>query len=430
MSKKSRLIIESRYEDYLTERKRSSKDPKEIYRKKIKKLRGLKKYDNLDKTEFYRLHILNEENCVITADTLNKIFQKYGLDHEVQNLHLFQKAFISEAYLESNILNNDYLIKIKDVPCVKNFKKGMPLIKHIPIVVKEKKRKVIKRIANIMFDENIHTPATEQQIEKYYNYPMESLSYERLEYLGDAALHQALSKYIYLRYPEKNEGFMSKLRKGIENGKAQCAFFKKMKLCRYMIIPRYMELNGARIKHQKEMENMFEAFMGALFQETTQEEFYTFVTNFIEAEVDFTSIIGVSTNYRGDLNKICNGQNPKWTVENIEETEKNINNNGFHGKVIVRNSEGKVLHVGYGIGKSKTESFVEGAKSILAQMGKIVNLFDDDDNDVYGSASDTDSNSETESGNEEDDTDDGNNDDDVYGSASDSTGNSDDEDSD
>jgi ribonuclease-3 len=308
---------------------------------------------------------------------------------------MFQQAFITEGYLESNLLNTDYLRQIKDATCSEDPNNALPLIKHIPILLKENKRKVIKYIPSFVFDKFIHKTATQKDINSYYNYPKNSLSYERLEYLGDAALHQALSKYIYLRYQEKDEGFLSKVRKGLENGKMQCIFFKKLKLCKYMIIPRYMETRNARLEHKEQMENMFEAFMGALFQELSSDDFYKFVVNFIEKEADFTKIIGVSTDYRGDLNSICNAENPKWIVKCIEEVNKNINNDGFNGKIIVSDYNGRKLYEGFGIGKSKDASYVKAAKSILIQMGKLGNSFNENKDDVYCTASDTDSDNDS-----------------------------------
>ena len=36
--------------------------------------------------------------------------------------------------------------------------------------------------------------------------------YERLEFLGDAVLKMAASKYLFEKYPEYNEGFLTKIR--------------------------------------------------------------------------------------------------------------------------------------------------------------------------------------------------------------------------
>jgi len=55
-NRKTKLIIESRYENYLNSSEKNK----------------------LDKKEYYRMHILNEKNQLITLDILNNILKKYG----------------------------------------------------------------------------------------------------------------------------------------------------------------------------------------------------------------------------------------------------------------------------------------------------------------------------------------------------------------
>ena len=133
---KTKLIIESRYEKYISENTNDTNDTNDT--------KELKKYDKLDKKEYYRLFIINENNKLITEDVLNNVFKKYKLNHKVKNLINFQQVFITEAYLEVNILNNDFLRKIKDAECSKNPEKALPLIKHIPVIINETNRKVIQ----------------------------------------------------------------------------------------------------------------------------------------------------------------------------------------------------------------------------------------------------------------------------------------------
>ena len=42
--------------------------------------------------------------------------------------------------------------------------------------------------------------------------------YERLEFLGDAVV-SAIAKYLFERYPNENEGFLTKMRTKLVNGK-------------------------------------------------------------------------------------------------------------------------------------------------------------------------------------------------------------------
>ena len=41
--------------------------------------------------------------------------------------------------------------------------------------------------------------------------PLQDMSYERLEFLGDSILEMIVSSYLFERYPDQNEGFLSKL---------------------------------------------------------------------------------------------------------------------------------------------------------------------------------------------------------------------------
>ena len=44
------------------------------------------------------------------------------------------------------------------------------------------------------------------------------LNYERLEYLGDAVLGVIIAEFLYRQFPDRNEGFLTKMRSKIVNG--------------------------------------------------------------------------------------------------------------------------------------------------------------------------------------------------------------------
>ena len=49
--------------------------------------------------------------------------------------------------------------------------------------------------------------------------PLQDVSYERLEFLGDSLLGMIVANYLYSRFPDQNEGFLSKIRTKLVNGK-------------------------------------------------------------------------------------------------------------------------------------------------------------------------------------------------------------------
>ena len=125
------------------------------------------------------LYILNEKNIYITKKFINNLLSNYNVSRKIKNLSIFQKALTHESYLQQTI-------------DIKNNK--------IDKLVKMIQEKEIQPINDI----NLAIP-------------LQDCSYERLEFLGDSIIHAVLAEYLFNRYPDKYEGFMTKLRTKIEN---------------------------------------------------------------------------------------------------------------------------------------------------------------------------------------------------------------------
>lgn len=291
--------------------------------------------------EYYLLHILNEKNKLITKKFINNIFSKYGLNHKVNELQRFQKAFIHDSYLEKNISNIKYLRQIKDTEM---------------ILEKDKK--------NAM---------------KLFN---GDISYQRLEYLGDSVIHVAIAQYLEERFEEQDEGFLTKIRTRLENGRTEANFSRALGLPEYVIISRSIEQAGGRLNNYKISEDIFEAFIGALSKEITLDECVKFVINIIEKEADIVHMINNENNFKGVLMKECHAQ--KWddVDYNTEDDEEAEILKLFTVKAICGDEVKK--YIGYGQGKSKRQAQQKAAKSILIKMGKLVNeSIEEDENDIY-----------------------------------------------
>jgi ribonuclease-3 len=90
------------------------------------------------------------------------------------------------------------------------------------------------------------------------------MSYERIEFLGDALLGMIVANYLYTRFPDQNEGFLSKIRTKIVNGRMLGYLSDKIGFPKFAIISKQVEETGGR-NNFKIMEDIFEAFIGALF---------------------------------------------------------------------------------------------------------------------------------------------------------------------
>jgi dsRNA-specific ribonuclease len=151
--------------------------------------------------------------------------------------------------------------------------------------------------------------------------PLQDMSYERLEYLGDSILNFIVANYLYMRFPDQNEGFLSKIRTRIVNGKMLGYLAEKIGFNKYAIISKQVEEANGR-NNYKIMEDIFEAFIGALyidFQTTVDKVLLPeriklepltgagyfiveqWIIHIIENYIDFSELILQKTNYKDML---------------------------------------------------------------------------------------------------------------------------------
>ncbi len=91
----------------------------------------------------------------------------------------------------------------------------------------------------------------------------DTISYERLEFLGDAVLELLMSEYLYSRY-EYDEGEMTKLRAHYVCTTANYEYSKKLGLEKYLKLGIGEEASGGR-KRKAILADIFESFLGALY---------------------------------------------------------------------------------------------------------------------------------------------------------------------
>ena len=167
---------------------------------------------------------------------------------------------------------------------------------------------------NIDFDKsNINCPAD--------CLPLQDMSYERIEFLGDALLGMIVANYLYARFPDQNEGFLSKIRTKIVNGRMLGYLSDKIGFPKFAIISKQVEETGGR-NNFKIMEDIFEAFIGALFLDfqtdgdkvqlpnaikiapLTGSGYFiveSFIIYIIENYIDFCELIRIKNNYKDML---------------------------------------------------------------------------------------------------------------------------------
>lgn len=87
---------------------------------------------------------------------------------------------------------------------------------------------------------------------------------ERIEFLGDAVLEACVSEFLYLTYPMKSEGTLSRLRAKSVCENALYEMAKRIDLSTYLRLGKGEEINGGRNKPSL-ISDAFEALIGAVY---------------------------------------------------------------------------------------------------------------------------------------------------------------------
>jgi dsRNA-specific ribonuclease len=294
-----------------------------------------------------KLYVLNENNKYVTRRDIEDILLKFGIKHKVKSLENFQEALTHSSYMDRD-LTTDRLAKL-----VRDKEKDLEPIPH---------SLVSKAI------------------------PLQQKCYERLEFKGDSVIHDILATYLFLRFPDEQEGFLTRLRTKIENGETLAKLSKTVGLDNYVLIGRNIEQMGGRENNIHIFEDIFEAFVGALSLEVTYEVCYKFVIDLVEREIDIANLIFVETNYKNTLLQYYHKM--KWpdpdygTVKTIENNNKK--NFVMYVKGYKKNrNELEWSVVGEGSGSSKRAGEQEAARMALESFGIISAKEDDEYEEIY-----------------------------------------------
>lgn len=296
-------------------------------------------------------YILNEKNKPITKKYIHAVLKRYNVDIQIKTLEYFQKAMVHVSYL------------IRDKRFYSNNKTKPYRLQSTEIEPLDD-----KYITTVM--------------------PLQKDSFERLEFLGDAQVHAILADYIFYRYPDQDEGFMTKLRTKIENGDSMTVLSKTMGLDEYGIISRHMELNDSRENNSSLLEDIFEAFIGALYLCAGFKKCKRFIFSLIEKEIDFAQLLNTETNFKEKLLQFFHMQkwrDPIYGQLDVSGPEKKKLYTMYVKCKKTPQDEGTI--VGVGVSTSKKGGEQQSAANALEEFGVLRN--DDSDVEEYEELSDS-----------------------------------------
>lgn len=193
--------------------------------------------------------------------------------------------------------------------------------------------------------------------------PLQEESNERLEYLGDSILSKVVASYLFERYPDENEGFLTKMRTKLVNGKMLAHLSDIVGLKKYIILSKQIEDADGR-NSINILEDAFEAFIGAIyidFKVDGDRVVSRWILSVIESNIDFADLIRHNTNHKDTLCKYFQ-QNYNYIPKFLESKVEMKKNQKVY-TICVKDEHGSIISVGSGSSKKEAEN--DAAKNAL-----------------------------------------------------------------
>jgi ribonuclease-3 len=118
---------------------------------------------------------------------------------------------------------------------------------------------------------------------------------ERLEFLGDSVLSLIVANFLFHKYPDCDEGFLTRIKTKLVNGTQLAKLAKQINLGKHILMSNHVQNIKGR-DSQKILEDAFEAFLAAIFNDLGFDAVNSFVLNIINT-LDFEEIL-VEDNYK------------------------------------------------------------------------------------------------------------------------------------
>ena len=272
----------------------------------------------------------NEHNRLLTEDDVYGIYEKCGFKNvksilKINNLNLYQRAFVHCSYVSRVLQDGEKHIDIKNKPknCI-----------HL-------------------FEED----------------------YEDMEFLGDRCLDLSIAFYLYRKYPDTDPGFKTKMKTKIVKKETLAKFAEFLGFPNLLIISKHIEEKTIIGRHNKRiLEDVMESFICAIFlDQNLNDGYYSpkmhdlerfrlsgpgwqivngFIENLLEQCIDFEELVLNEENYKEVLLQYFQKEfkiTPKYLELNIDgPPNKRIFTMG------VLDKDGNIL--ARGSGKSKKEA--------------------------------------------------------------------------
>lgn len=184
-------------------------------------------------------------------------------------------------------------------------------------------------------------------------------NYERLEFLGDSVLSLIVSEYLYKKYPQYEEGKLTKLRANYVCQSALIYYSHEIGLNNYLKVAQE-ESNLTKNEIESIIADIFESFLGALFLDQGIEFAKDFISKTIFKHIDNNKIF--FADYKSAMKEYGDAKNLE--IKYIVLNEQGVP----HDKIFTISILIDGVSMGIGNGKNKKEAEQAAAKVAIEKL--------------------------------------------------------------
>jgi len=175
---------------------------------------------------------------------------------------------------------------------------------------------------------------------------------QRLEFLGDAVLGLVLSQDLYRKFPDADEGLLTKARAKLVNATSLAAHGRAIGLGAHLILSRGEENTGGRDRASA-LADAFEALVGAVFVDGGFAAAQEFILREFNGDFTDLSFANGIENPKGELQELLQAKSPAAPVYQLISAEGPDHDRNFVCAVL---HDGAELARGSGKSKKAAES--------------------------------------------------------------------------
>jgi len=185
-------------------------------------------------------------------------------------------------------------------------------------------------------------------LEQNFDY---DVSNERLEFLGDSVLSLCVAEYLFETFPEKDEGFLTKVRSKLVNRIALADAAERINLVKFLLISKNFS-NNFNAGSKTVLADALEALIGAIYLDNGLDSAKVFIDRILIEPNSRDGVYLIDENFKSQLLEYAQANKLQIPVYTVLKEEGPQHNRTFTISVSIGEAE-------YGVGKGRNKKSAE-----------------------------------------------------------------------